>query len=352
MRNTLSAALFILIPFIACCSAPKAFLSPPAPPDRTHRVFTKQGSGETVFYLNGEDWYGLINLEGFSDIDLGLDNIDQFLWRGSRQNVNIKIFAEKAGSSGDSDSCMKSLYERMPYRRSTPVEYKDISGKRMMIRSSNGRKYVDYCPYYRGYCFNFHFSMKEGADESAIGGILDSIAFVDSSSIKIQLAKMFNVYGKMLQIGVPDTWKPMYRLELLSVPAITFTPAEGSDFQMYLSGYWGIERSSVSADQVVAMARKRMAKWEDRSSTELSLREMRNGNIIMAYFDATDSYYHPQDPGEYPFLKQGCVMIEGYVFSFTILYGENGRDDAQAGIDAIAHAEILDPGDVPSLTLP
>jgi hypothetical protein len=121
---------------------------------------------------------------------------------------------------------------------------------------------------------------------------------------------------------------------------------------MYLSGYWGIERSSVSADQVVAMARKRMAKWEDRSSTELSLREMRNGNIIMAYFDATDSYYHPQDPGEYPFLKQGCVMIEGYVFSFTILYGESGRDDAQAGIDALAHAEILDPGDVPSLALP
>jgi hypothetical protein len=45
-------------------------------------------------------------------------------------------------------------------------------------------------------------------------------------------------------------------------------------------------------------------------------------------------------------------MLDGYVFSFTILYRESGRADAQTGIDAIAHAKILDAGSVPILTLP
>ncbi len=350
MEKTQTAVLLVLVFFVCGCAGPNRFLAPPVP-DRSHKVFTRQGSGETVLYL-GEDWYGLIDLKGFSDIDLGLDSIDQFLWRGGPQNINIKIFAEKAGSCRDIHSCTKSFHERMPYRRITPVENRDISGKRVMIHSSKGRKYVDYCPYYRGYCFNFHFSMKEGMDERAIAGILDSISFIESSSIKLQLAKIFAVYDKMLQIDVPDAWKIFYRLELLSIPAITFTPAEGSDFQMYLSGYWGIERSSVSEDEVVNMARKKMAKWSDRSSTELSLQVMRKKNVTMAYFDVTDTHYHPEDAGDYPFLKQGCVMLEGYVFSFTIHYRESGRADAQAGIDAIARARILDTGSVPTLSLP
>lgn len=352
MKKTLSAVLFFLIPLISGCAAQNTFLAPPPPPDYSHKVFTKQRSGETVLYLDGEDWYGLINLDGFSDIDLGLDNLDQFLWRGSKNNINIKIFAEKTSDCRDSDSCMRSLHERMPYRRTTTVEKKDISGKKVMIHSSKGRTYVDYCPYYRGYCFNFHISMKEGTDESAIGGLLDSISFVDDTSVKVQLAKIFNVYGKMLQIGVPDTWKHLYRIELLSIPAIMFTPAEGDDFQMYLSGYWGLERSSVSEDEVVNMAKKKMAKWGERSSTKPALREIREKNVTMAYFDATDTHYHPQDPGEYPFIKQGCVMLQGYVFSFTILYTESGRTAAQAGIDALASAKMLDIGNVPTLALP
>lgn len=352
MRKALSAVLLVLISFVSGCAGPNGFLAPSSEPDRSHRVFTKQGSGETVLYLSGEDWYGLINLEGFTDIDLGLDSIDQFLWRGGPRNVNIKIFAEETSSCKDSNSCLKRFHEQMPYRRTTPVEMKEIHGKKVMIHSSNGRKYVDYCPYYKGYSFNFRFSMKEGMDERAIAGILDSIAFIDSGSVKVQLAKIFNVYDKKIQIGVPDTWKPHYKMELFGIPAIVFTPQEGDGFNVYLSPYWGVKRSSVSEDEVVNLARKKMARWADRSSTELSLQVIREKNVTMAYFDATDSHYHQEDSGEYPFLKQGCVMLDGYVFSFTILYRESGRADAQTGIDAIAHAKILDAGSVPILTLP
>lgn len=351
MRKTLSAFLLFLIPFISGCAGQNWLLAP-SPPVQTHKVFTKQGSGETILYLDGEDWYGLIDLQGFTDIDLGLESIDQFLWRGNRQNINISIFAEQTKSSSDSDACLKSLHERMPYRRTTPVETKDLGGRKIMAYTSKGRKYIEYCPYYKGYCFNFHFSMKEKMPESAIAGVLDSIVFVDSSAIKVQLAKIFRVYDRSIQVPVPDAWKPEYKFDLLHIPAITFKPAEGSGFHVYLAPYWGVERWSVTEDQVVGMARKKMAKWVDRSPSVLLVEESHEKDYTIAYFDAEDKSCHPEDPTEFPFVRQGCVLLDGYVFSFTIMYREESRGEAKTATDAITHAKILDHGSVPTLLLP
>lgn len=337
----ISAALVAgMVLFISGCTAQKGYVVGPFA-HYSHETFAKEATGETGLYVAGEDWYTLIDLKGFESIDTRLESTDQFLYRENGGRIRVSVFAEKTDAAKDSSACMKRVYKSLPYRRTAGVEPRDIGGKKALVQTVGRTKQVDYCTYYKGYCFDFRFVMDRKTNESAIAGILDSIAFVDDAAIGERMRKTFYINEKKIRLAVPDTWNHAFKAGLQYTPSIVFTPSEGNGFRLYLSPYKGFETLKISPEDVRGMAMAKMSAWDERAAIAPALKEIRDLDAVIWYFDVKDRYYHEEDVGDYPFRRQGFALVENSVLQFTMLYRESGKEDVDKALDAIARAEVL-----------
>ena len=93
----------------------------------SHETFVKDDTGETGLHIDGENWYALIDLSGFTDDKAVFTRPSQFLFDKSKEGIIVTIFAEKAAGVTDAKPCRTSG----PY---TPVQYeKDLGGKTVGI---------------------------------------------------------------------------------------------------------------------------------------------------------------------------------------------------------------------------
>lgn len=308
----------------------------------SHETFIMEGTGETGLYIDNEPWYALMDLHGFRSIDMGVKGSDEFLSRKNDQDITITVSARKIDAVEDDASCRKGVHKQMPYRHTAKVEVRTLGDRKVLIHTVNRKKRIDYCPYYKGYCFDFEFSMNEKINNSAIQGILESIVFIEDSSMRSKIEKIFYIHDKKLQLSIPDKWKYTFKTGFQNTHSILFTPIEGKGFLIYLSPFSGFDGKTLSLREARDFLARRMAKWEDRAVEKPAVQDFPNEKITIAYFDVTDRYYHEGAANEYPYQRQGYAVIDGTILSFWMLYGEDSREDAGKALESLVHAKVMD----------
>ncbi len=351
MRRMIFIALFALVLCVSGCAEKTGYVVGPLG-FYTHEAFITEGTGETALYIDGEPWYALIAIHGFKYYGDGMESDTQFLSRKDEQGGVVKIFASKIDDVKDDTACRVRIYRNLVNRYTAKAEFQDLGDKRILTYTLKGKRYVDYCPYYKGYCFDFHFAMDEKIKIETLKGVIDSIAFIDDEAFRTRISRLFSVYDRRIQISVPPEWKHVLRGGIQYDPSIVFTPAEGNDFKIFLLPCAGFKGQTFSEETLHKKALSMMARWDDRASEKPSLQELRSVNSVVFYFDVTDKYYYKEDPGAYPFQREGVVIIGDIAFSFTIYYRENTKQDADKGLNAIARLGLLDPPIEPIVSLP
>jgi hypothetical protein len=344
MRKTVFFALFAAALLANGCAGEKGFLESPFE-HHSHETFIRAGTGETGLYIEGEPWCALIDLHGFRNSGMSVESSNEFLVRRNSKGIFVSVFAEKIDTVTSDESCQRSIYRRLFHQKAAEPRLRTIGGRKVLFNTYEGWKQIDYCPYYNGYCFDFQFSMKENVSEKALQGILQSIVFVDDLSSKGKIQKIFYLYNRQLQLGMANTWKYTMKEGFPNTPTIVFSTADGNAFSLHISPYAGFEKNSeVTRDEVVKLLRDKMARWQERNAEVPVVIEIINDRkeLYLTYFDVKDMYYHQGDYEEFPFLRQGYVMMGNVVFSFRLYYRDEGRDDAEKGINALEHMKLLD----------
>jgi hypothetical protein len=342
MRKTVFFAFMAAALLLSGCASKRGYLQGPFG-NYTHETFLREGTGETGLYLEGETWCTLVDLNGFRDVNKPLESSNQFLARKNSKDILVTVSAEKIDTATNEETCRKSIYRNQFHR--TDVYVRTIGNRKVLLNTYEGRKQVDYCPFYKGYCFDFQFTMDAKTSEKALQGILQSIVFADDLSLRGKVQKIFYIYDSKLQFGMPDTWKYRFNSGLMTKPAIVFQPVTGDAFTLYLSPYEGFDRgSAVSRDKLKALFGENMSDWQERNADDPPVVELidEQEGLYIAYFDIKDQYYHADDSGEYPYERHGYAVKGKAAFLFRIFFREEGRADVEKAISALAHMKILD----------
>jgi hypothetical protein len=132
--------------------------------------------------------------------------------------------------------------------------------------------------------------------------------------------------GGALLLSAPPGWKHEMRPE--RIPTVSLLP-EGGAFQVLVSPLVRPDGSTASADSdslrklVSAGAQGALPQAVEKS---LPLQELHGANVQGSYFSATD---RAPKPGEFKYLTQGAMSVQGLPVTFTIL--SNGNP--QAAVD-------------------
>ena len=300
----------------------------------SHETFVNNDTGETGLHIDGEDWYALINLDGFKDVDIKFSSPTQFLFQNNA-SIIISCFAEKTANVSNDKSCLNKI--------APAKDQKEINGKKMALRDNGYNKSLYYAPYYKGYCFDFHFSL-QAKDEEKVFNIIDSIKFVDGKFSNARIKKYFYTYDKRIELIIPNDWKVVFDEKLTEkMPTIKFLPDKGNNFKMMVSPYGKVFGKPVSMDMVKQNAIEKFGQMAPGAVEKPVFQELKNNKVNMFYYcDLQDKDYKPDNPNEFPFLCQGFAEIEGSALHFTILYREKGSIDVNNGIYAIKNAKIFD----------
>lgn len=341
-------ALFLLISITLLatgCAGKKAHFDGPFGLN-THETFLREGTGETALYLENEPWCTLIDLHGFRDVDLPRENPDEFLLKKNSRGIFVRACAMKIDEATTEETCRKSLYKKLYNRKNSEVYLKTISGRKVMSTIYEGRKQLDYTPFYKGYCFDIQFVMDAKIADKEIERVLKSIVFVDDPALKSKFKRLFHIYDKKVQLAMPDTWNYEFKAGLQYTPAITFTPVSGDAFSMHLAPIAGFEKgSSITREQVLELFKEKKEKWQERNAEDPPIIELINDrdNLYITYFDVKDLRFTPGDEGEYPYHRLGYAMMGKAAFSFIMMYTDEGRAEVERAITLLEHMKIMEP---------
>ena len=301
----------------------------------SHETFLTNDTGETGLYIDGENWYALINLKGFEDEDIVFSSPTEFLFKKNNKMI-ISAFAEEMKNISSDKSCLDKM---------VPKEYqKEINGRKVAVRDDGlGRESLNYYPYYKGYCFDFHFSFP-AKDEKKVSDIMETIKFVEGKFSNVRVKKYFYTYDKRIELVIPSDWKVTFDENLAKkMPTIKFLPEQGNRFSIMVSPYGKIWGKPVSVDTVKQNSLEQFEQLANSAVEKPVLKELKNGNVNMFYFcDLQDKDYKPNNQNEFPFLCRGHAEIEGSALYFTMLYREKGSADVKDGLYAITNSKILD----------
>jgi predicted Zn-dependent protease len=297
-------------------------------------TFVKKDSGETGLHIAGENWYALINLSGFEDMEQRFTSPTQFLIVKGHDPIIVSAFAGQFEGVTDNTSCHNAW---------EPKGKAEFRGKTVSIIDSPIRKSIFFRPFHEGYCFNFHVSYDPGSreQEKRVGEILDSIQFIDARMPRATLHKIIYIADKRLKFEIPDHWNLSFRTEEVHLPTIALTSGRESDFKMALSPTAGFGSPPASLEQAKKRTEEFMARAATFAVSPPVLQEYRRDDAVIFYFDAVDKRHDPGNPKDYPFLRQGHALIKGAVLYFSIFSREAGSSDAAKALELVSKARIL-----------
>lgn len=300
----------------------------------SHETFIQKESGETGLFVDGEDWYSLINLKGFEDIDMQFTSPSQFLFQENDNGIRISAFAGKIPGVIDANSCLN--------RHVPKNAQKLLNNKTVGILGAEHFTSIYYYPFYKGYCFDFHFSTSKKVGIDEISKIIDTIKFVDGPFSKAVIKK-FIYYGyKRIQLSIPDNWGLSFKSgNDGTLPSIVFSPKRGNEFKIFISLFTNKDGSPISVEDVKSRALESMTEISKESIDEPSLQEITNKKNTVYYYIAADKNYKPNKTGEYPLMCQGYTAVEGSILYFTILYHGKENTVVKQGLDVVTNARVL-----------
>ena len=121
-------------------------------------------------------------------------------------------------------------------------------------------------------------------------------------------------------------------------PTLSLTPQSGNAFQILVSPLVraGNPMPSTSPEFVRRITQSGADSARAQSvEPSLPLQELRSANVLGSYFSATDK---APKPGEYKYMTQGALAVQGLVVTFTILSNDGAKPAVEAALGMLKDA--------------
>lgn len=326
-----------------------------------NETFVKTDTGETGFHVQGEDWYALMDLAGFKDYGERYVAPSQFLFMENDGGIRVSAFAEKIPGVDNSHSCTEyfkklrsfnsmNTGEKTGGKVSFHDEMKEVGGLRFMVRDMSfgetGIRHIFYTPCYRGYCFDFHFSMNlDDASMEKVLRILGTLRFMDGQVPGSSVRKLVYTYDHRFELIIPDTWACSFssdRVKDVMIPAITLKPKGSDRMILLITPFLGNERRPlITREQAKSGLLKTIEELAPNAREKPVLKEEKSGRAYVLSFVVEDKTYRPGTPNDWPIMRQGLAFVDDAALSFSIFYEDKAKEDARKAFDVITSSRVL-----------
>lgn len=150
--------------------------------------------------------------------------------------------------------------------------------------------------------------------------------------------------GDELWLAIPEAWNQKFEApDKNTPPSVWLTQRQGPTFNIFITPLTGSPMAAALTDQnklrsvVTAISRDALAQSVEMS---LPVHELSGGDVHGSYFAATD---RAPKPGEWKYLTQGMVDIDGVPFAFTILTNDGQEAIAKTALELIRTASLHAP---------
>lgn len=145
--------------------------------------------------------------------------------------------------------------------------------------------------------------------------------------------------GGELWLTIPATWNQKFESpEKSTLPTVWLTPQQGPSFNVLITPLSGTPAGASMSDEnklraiVTSTARDALAKSVEMT---IPVHDLTGPDVHGFYYFATD---RAPKPGEWKYLTQGMINIDGAPFAFTILTNDGQEAIAKAALELIRSA--------------
>jgi hypothetical protein len=328
-----------------------------------NQVFSTGKPGQLGLYIEGEDWHVLADMPGFEHQELPFTGPSQFLFmRNDTSGTTATVFAERIDGANSEESCRRHYARGVQEGRDRTASFVgdkgkvgevaeiEAHGKTLLMYdwsiSEFGPKKVKFWrrtmywyPYYRGFCFDFHFSVASAAVQDDVLKVFDSVTYVAHKPIE-EIDRLFYFDRFRIRLSIPIDWQyasrppppgPRGGIELL--------PAYGQDFSFLVIPHGGIRPSGPQPKDMAEESRIRLA---SRGVPVSGVSEVCTGDTCLYSFEYTDSRCDRPDPRCFPYWRQIYAKIGDEFLGLSSGYRNTGKGAADRIAAAFSHAKVLD----------
>jgi hypothetical protein len=145
--------------------------------------------------------------------------------------------------------------------------------------------------------------------------------------------------GDELWLTIPATWNEKFDSpEKNTPPGVWMTPRQGPSFNVLISPLSGTAVGTAMSDEtrlhsiVASVARNALSQSVEMT---IPVQNLTGPHVHGFYIFATD---RAPKPGEWKYLTQGMINIDGAPFAFTILTNDGQEADAKTALELIRNA--------------
>jgi hypothetical protein len=333
-----------------------------------NQVVRTDKPGQIGLWIEGEDWQLRVDMPGFVHVEWPFTSPSQFLFMTNPgSETTASIFAERIAGADSEESCRRhyaatSGQVREGAARSLgeggtagPVSEVEMNGKLLLVFEFGSdrlplrdyrRKSLHWFPYYRGFCFDFHFDASSPSAEKEVLRILNSVAYLAQKPTNTDVERLFYLYHFRIRLNVPIDWSYSFRpppdgplggIELRQ-------PEKGEAFSFLISP---LGTANSTKDQTGAMTvAARQAKL-GRGDAVSHTRSKCSVETCVKYYDVTIRGDEPQYSKDFAtygirYHRHGFVRLGDSIVGVSLLYSDGGTAAAEHLTENITQAKVLD----------
>lgn len=335
------------------------------------QVFTTGKPGQLGLYVEGEDWHLLVDMPGLEHFEERFTSGSQFsLMHNNTSGTTASIFAERIDGANSEESCRRHYARGVQEGRDRTASFVGDKGKVGEVAEIEAhgktllmfdwsisefgpqkvkfwRRTMYWYPYYRGFCFDFHFSVSSIAAQDDVLKVFDSVTYVPRRP-SADINRLFYFFDRLrIRLSIPIDWQYTYRRPPPG-PAggIELRSGKGQSFS-FLVFPLGRTRSAAASGQPEAVAEAARRSYEERGATVSSLQTQCAAGNCVYYYDLTvreddSAYAHDFRYNAVQYHRQGWAKFGEMVLGLSLLYGDSSKDAADHVTAAFSRAKVLD----------
>lgn len=228
----------VLLIAVGCAGIGESAAADATPPPLTvypNQVFSTGKPGQLGLYIEGEDWNLLVDMPGFEHYEQPFTAPTQyFLMRNERTGTLASVFAERIEGANSEESCRRHYAPSVQGARNSTAKFVRLGkgdigkvseieahGKTLQVfeytipefgpqKELFWQKSINWYPYYRGFCFDFHFTVTRPVAQEDVLKIFDSLTYVARKPVE-DIDRLFYFFDWLrIRLRVPIDWRYWY----------------------------------------------------------------------------------------------------------------------------------------------
>lgn len=350
---------------VGCAGIGESVAADATPPLLTvypNQVFSTGKPGQLGLYIEGEDWHVLADMPGFEHQEVLFTAPSQFFFmRNQASETTASAFAERIVGANSDESCRRHYVSaaqrsrdstaRLVGDKGTVSEVSEIEahGKTLQTfeftifgpqKDTYWRKAIHWVPYFREFCFHFHFDVSSPAGEQDVLKIIGSLAYMPQKPRNVDVDRLFYFDRLRIRLSIPIDWQYAYRRPPPGpLGGIELLPAYNQDFS-FLVVPFGRIRSSASQPKEVAQAYH--ARLASQGADVSVVNEVCKGDTCVYSFDHPEPRCDRPSPGCFPLWRRMFAKIGDQSLGLSLGYQGTSKAAADHVAKALSQAKVLD----------